>query len=76
MSYELIHRGAAPRWRSARAELRVVARHAWRLSSPAYKRASVPAPPVSAPMTSVHSCGGRWSRPDVLLEVTGAGGLP
>jgi hypothetical protein len=41
-----------------------------------YKRASVRAPLVTVPMTSAYRCGGHWSQPGVLLEVTGVGGLP
>jgi len=41
-----------------------------------YKRASVRAPLVSAPMTSAHTCGGRWSQPGALSELTGVGSSP
>ncbi len=40
-----------------------------------YKRPSARGPLVSAPMTSAYLCGGRRSRPGVLVEMTGVGGL-
>jgi len=42
----------------------------------AYKRASARARMVSVPTTSVHPCGGRWSWPGALVEMTGVGGPP
>jgi hypothetical protein len=42
----------------------------------AHKRPPVRAPLVFRPVTSAHLCGGRWSRPGALLEVTGVGGPP
>jgi hypothetical protein len=42
----------------------------------AYKRLSVRAPLVFVPVTSAHSCGGRWSPPGTLFEVAGVGGFP
>ncbi len=46
------------------------------LAHAAYKRPSVRAPRVSAPMTSAHPYGGFWSRPGALFEVTGVWVLP